>query len=91
MSSNNPFKISLELDSHVDTADLGAGALIIQSYNQPMEVVGYDPQQGSQTFKTVSGVLAFDHPKDQRWEKLKLAPSSILKLDQFSLTKAPLT
>ncbi len=43
---------------------LGAGALIIQSYDQPMEVVGYDPQQGLQTFETVSGVLAFDNPWD---------------------------
>jgi hypothetical protein len=29
-----------------------------------VEVFGYDPQQGLQTFKTVSGVLAFDHPRD---------------------------
>jgi hypothetical protein len=38
---------SLELDSHADTTVLRAGALIIQSYDQPVEVVGYDPQQGS--------------------------------------------
>ncbi len=44
---------------------LGAGTLIIQSYDQPVEVVGYyDPQQGLQTFEMVSGVLAFDHPWD---------------------------
>ncbi len=29
-----------------------------------MEVVGYDLQQSSQKFETVSGVLAFDHPQD---------------------------
>jgi hypothetical protein len=29
-----------------------------------VEVVGCDPQQGSQTFKTVSGVLAFDRSRD---------------------------
>jgi hypothetical protein len=29
-----------------------------------VEVVGYDPQQGSQTFEMVSGILAFDHPRD---------------------------
>ncbi len=28
---------------------------------------------------------------NQRWEKVKLAPSSILKLDQLLLTQAPLT
>jgi hypothetical protein len=64
MSSNNPLEMSLELDSHADTTVLGAGALIIQSYDQPVEVVGYDPQQGLQTFEMVSGVLAFDHPWD---------------------------
>jgi hypothetical protein len=64
MSSNNPLESSLELDSHADTTALGAGAVIIQSYNQPIEVVGYDPQQGLQTSKTVSGILTFDHPRD---------------------------
>ena len=64
MSSNNPLESSLELDSHADTTVLGAGALIIQSYDQPVEVVGYDPQQGSQMFEMVSGILAFDHPQD---------------------------
>ncbi len=29
-----------------------------------MEVVGYDPQQGLQMFEMVSGILAFDHPRD---------------------------
>ena len=46
MSSNNALETSLELDSHADTTVLGAGALIIQSYDRPVEVVGYDPQQG---------------------------------------------
>jgi hypothetical protein len=64
MSSNNALETSLELDSHADMTVLGAGALIMQSYDQPVEVVGYDPQQGSQTFETVSGILAFDHPRD---------------------------
>jgi hypothetical protein len=48
MSTNIPLETSLELDSHAGTTVLGAGALIIQSYNQPVEVVGYNPQQGSQ-------------------------------------------
>ncbi len=64
MSSYNALETSLELDSHADTTVLGAGALILQSYDRPVEVVGYDPQQGLQTFETVSGVLAFDHPQD---------------------------
>ncbi len=64
MSSNNPLETSLELDSHADTTVLGAGALIIQSYVRPVDVVGYDPQQGLQTFEMVSNILAFDHLKD---------------------------
>jgi hypothetical protein len=64
MSSNNPLETILELGSHADTTVLGAGALIIQSYDQPVEIFGYDPQQGLQTFEMVSGVLAFDHPRD---------------------------
>jgi hypothetical protein len=64
MSSNNPLETCLELDSHADTTVLGAGALIIQSYDQLVEVVRYDPQQGLQTFEMVSGMLAFDHPQD---------------------------
>jgi hypothetical protein len=64
MSSNNALETSLELDSHTNMTVLGAGALIIQSYDQPVEVVGYDPQQGSQMFETVSSVLAFNHSQD---------------------------
>ncbi len=66
MSSNNPLETSLELDSHADTTVLGAGTLIIQCYDLPVEVVGYDPQQGLQMFETVSGVLAFDHSRDRQ-------------------------
>jgi hypothetical protein len=67
MSSNNPLEKSLELDSHADMTVLGAGALIIQSYDQPVEVVGnMDPQQGLQMFENVSSVLAFDHPWDRQ-------------------------
>jgi hypothetical protein len=64
MSSKNPLETSLELDSHADTTVLGAGTLIIQSYDLPVEVVGYDPQQGLQMFEKVSSVLTFDHPQD---------------------------
>ncbi len=34
--------------------------------------------------------LTYGH-NEQRWEKVKLAPSSTLKLDQFLLTQAPMT
>jgi hypothetical protein len=64
MSFNNLLETSLELDSHADTTSLEAGALIIQNYVRPVEVVGYDPQKGLKTFKTVSGILAFDQPRE---------------------------
>jgi hypothetical protein len=64
MSSNNPLETRLELDSYADMTVLGAVTLIIQSYDRPVEVVGYDPQQGFQTFEMVSGILTFDHPRD---------------------------
>jgi hypothetical protein len=66
MSSNNPLEKSLELDSHDDMAALGSSALIIQSYDQPVEGVGYDPQKGLQMFETGSGILAFDLPRDKQ-------------------------
>ncbi len=65
MSSNNPLGKSLELDSHADMTVLGAGALMIQSYDQPVEVFRYDPQQGLQTFELISSDLAFDQLRDR--------------------------
>jgi hypothetical protein len=70
MSSNNPLETSLEFDSHADMTVLGAGALIIQIYDQPVRVVRYDPQKGLQTFDRVSEVLAFDHPRDGKYTTL---------------------
>ena len=54
---------SLEADSHADTCCLGKFALIIYDYNRPVTVYGYDPAQGSKTFRTVSGVLGYTHPQ----------------------------
>ncbi len=53
---------TLELDSHADTCILGCDALITLDYNRPVSVVGYDPNLGSRTYKTVSGVVAYDEP-----------------------------
>ena len=53
---------TLELDSHADTCVLGRHALIILDYDRPVSVVGYDESLGTQTYKTVSGVVAYtDH------------------------------
>jgi hypothetical protein len=53
---------TLELDSHADTCVLGRDALIIRDYNRPVEVYGYDPNLGSKTYQTVSGVVAYNDP-----------------------------
>jgi hypothetical protein len=53
---------TLELDSHADTCVLGRDALIIQNYNGPVEVYGYDQNLGSKTYQTVSGVVAYYDP-----------------------------
>ena len=54
---------TLELDSHADTCVLGRDALIIQDYERPVNVQGYDPALGSTTYATVSGALAYDDPQ----------------------------
>jgi hypothetical protein len=43
MSTNIPLEMSLELDSHADMTVLGAGALVIHSYDRLVQVVGYNP------------------------------------------------
>lgn len=53
---------TLELDSHADTSVLGAGALIIADYNEPVNVQGYDSSLGTRTFSTVSGVIGWTRP-----------------------------
>jgi hypothetical protein len=66
VSSNSKLETTLELDLHANTTVLGAGALIVQNYNQnynrPVEVVGYDPSHGSLTYDAVSNVLALITP-----------------------------
>lgn len=50
------------MDSHADTCVLGADALVVQDFMRPVTVAGYDPSQPTQTFRTVSGVLAHVDP-----------------------------
>jgi hypothetical protein len=57
---------TLELDSHADTCVLGRDALIILDYIRPVSVVGYDESFGSNTYQTVSGVVAYDDPQTGR-------------------------
>ncbi len=44
----------------------GSDALIILDYDQPVSVVGYDESLGSKTYKTMSGVIAYDNPQTGR-------------------------
>jgi len=53
---------TLELDSHADTCVFGSHALIFMDYNRPVNVYGYDPTKGTETYRTVSGAVAYDHP-----------------------------
>ena len=53
---------TLDLDSHADTSVLGRDALIILDHQRPVTVQGYDPSLRSHTYRTVSGVLAYDNP-----------------------------
>ena len=52
----------LDLDSHADTCVLGANALVIQDHGRPLNVLSYDQSLGDRTYKTVSGVIGYDHP-----------------------------
>ena len=53
---------ALECDTHTDTSVLGRGTLIIQDFQRPVMVEGYDPSMGSHVYPTVSGVLGYIHP-----------------------------
>lgn len=54
-----------ELDSHADTSAVGAKtALLILDHQRPVSVHGYADSVGSKDHcKTVSAVVAYDHPK----------------------------
>ncbi len=59
---NSIGETTLELDSHADTCVSGHDALIFLDYNRPVIVEGYDPSLGTNTYATVSGVLAYHDP-----------------------------
>ena len=62
-SKLNPHGMTtLELDSHADTCVLGRDCLVILDYDQPVQVVGYNPALGAKTYRTISGVVAHDNP-----------------------------
>ena len=52
----------MELDTHADTTVLGRNCLLIQDFNKTVSVTGWDASAGATECRTVSGVVAYDHP-----------------------------
>lgn len=54
-----------DLDSHADQCVVSdTCALLTQDYQVPVSVTSYDPtQKDGKTYQTVTGVVAYDHPK----------------------------
>ena len=61
--ASNDIDTSLELDSHADTCVIGKYCLILNDYERPVTVYGYDRDLGAQSFRTVSDVLGYIDPK----------------------------
>ena len=53
---------TLELDSHADTCVVGKNSLVLEDYDRPVKVTGYDTTKKSQTYRTVSAAVAYDDP-----------------------------
>ena len=51
----------MECDSHADTSVVGKNCLIIHDFERPVKVSGYDPKDGTKEYRTVTGVVAYDH------------------------------
>ena len=52
----------MELDTHANTSVLGKHCLVVQDFNQPVNVLGWDSKLGTIKCPTVTGVVAYDHP-----------------------------
>ena len=61
--ASNDIDTSLELDYHADTCVIGEDCLILNDYERPVTVYGYDRPLGAQSFCTVSAVLGYIDPK----------------------------
>ena len=53
----------MECDSHADTSVVGKECLIVHDFERPVKVSGYDPREGTKEYRTVTGVVAYDHPQ----------------------------
>ena len=55
--------ITTHLDSHADTCVVGKNALIVQDFDRPVDVCGYDPKGPvTKSLRTVSAALAYTNP-----------------------------
>ena len=54
---------TIDLDSHADQSVVGSNSLIVQDYDKPVSVRGFDPNgPTSSSLRTVSVALACDYP-----------------------------
>ena len=61
--ASNDIDTSLELDSHADTCVIGKDCLILNYYEGPVMVYGYDRALVAQSFRTLSAVFGYIDPK----------------------------
>ena len=61
-SSISSDKTRLKFYNRADTIVLGKGFLVVNYFDRPVNVTGYDPEDGSKVCLTVTVVLAYDHP-----------------------------
>ena len=67
MTNHEMPTVRTELDSHADMCVVGRDtALLILDHNRPVQVHGYSKRVGATTAKTVSAVVAYDHPGIKR-------------------------
>ena len=52
----------MELDTHADTTVLGRNCLLSHDFDKTVSVTGWDASAGATKCRTVSGVVAYNHP-----------------------------
>ena len=52
----------MELDTHADTTVLGRNCLLIHDFDKTVSVTGWNVSDGATKCRTVSGMVAYDHP-----------------------------
>ena len=52
----------MQLDTHADTTVLGRHCLVVQDFNLPVGVPGWDSTLRTIECPTITGVVAYDHP-----------------------------